>query len=691
METVFVDSFSFVKAVLFIAVVGFLPGWLICNGLRITENCTPKNRIQTVLIWSHALSVLIFSLCLWFYAQIRSPLSTHLPLMIAGFSVILALILWRLGLLNRNKNVPAIPFPTTLLKSLKSKFLPTGMIFLAVLAYLSFVGVYDLVPSDILRHMERIQAALRDITDQTQNDFQFFDGVSDNYHYYFYAYLMHFSTLPIVPVFWIVTLLNSSLLLIALYRFALYISDQQENQNSTVLLVILCLLFFVLTKGIAGFAFIRYYSLAPTLFSYAVFLVLIIKIDHGLKQSLLKRDIVLVTSAMLMLLLWHMQELLFALTLSVLLVFYYCVYSHSTRVRRLIDSAPREQTITEQQITQRPWLRLCLSILIIAVIASLIIYATFDPPSSYSNKIVTLAGLLDVVLPANTRLPIFTQHINFLNPFIQFSQVLGFWGVVVYACSILHWRALINKPLLICGLLIPFVTVFNPIFVDVFLRIRGEDVLYRLLYAIPLSSVAAFIVFESYCSLRERIVCKNNVSKTSILQSGIAVFSIIAITLSLVPFKSATLLTQYNRLADILPVERQRSLRHWQDLSKQLAKLSPQDNILTDPLTGYIITATTESIAKRYKFTTAQHLDLNSLDLTSSKANPFAAFQGHYLVINLRDGANSQHGELSQHWSPTVLNVSNYYSQALLNHIRANKEQFILEWHNDDVWLYRIN
>ena len=690
METVFVDSFSFVKAVLFIAVVGFLPGWLICNGLRITENCTPKNRIQTVLIWSHALSVLIFSLCLWFYAQIRSPLSTHLPLMIAGFSVILALILWRLGLLNRNKNVPAIPFPTTLLKSLKSKFLPTGMIFLAVLAYLSFVGVYDLVPSDILRHMERIQAAFRDLTDQTQNDFQFFDGVSDNYHYYFYAYLMHFSTLPIVPVFWIVTLLNSSLLLIALYRFALYISDQQENQNSTVLLAILCLLFFVLTKGIAGFSFLRYYSLAPTLLSYAVFLLLIIKIDHCLRHSFTKRGIVLIVLAMLMLLFWHMQELLFVLVMSVLLLLYYCLHSHSERFKHLANSTACEYA-TNEQITQRSRFLLCIGLFFVATIITLIIYAKFDAPSSYSNRIITLSGVLNLVLPTNVPLPEFTRQINFLNPFTQFSQVLGFWGVVVYICSILHWRALINKPLLICGLLIPFVTVFNPIFVDVFLRIRGEDVLYRLLYAIPLSSVAAFIVFESYCSLRERIVCKNNVSKTSILQSGIAVFSIIAITLSLVPFKSATLLTQYNRLADILPVERQQSLRHWQDLSKQLAKLPPQDNILTDPLTGYIITATTKSIAKRYKFTSAQHLDLNSLDLTSSKANPFAAFQGYYLVINLRDGANSQHGELSQHWSPTVLKVSNYYSPALLNHIRANKEQFILEWHNDDVWLYRIN
>ena len=152
MDYFFSHSFLYAKAALFIVLLGFIPGWLICHGLRITENCTPKNRIQTVLIWSHALSVLIFSLSLWLHAQIRSPLSTHLPLMIAGFSVILALILWRLGLLNRNKNVPAIPFPATLLKtqllkSLKSKFLPTGMIFLAVLAYLSFVGMYDLVLS----------------------------------------------------------------------------------------------------------------------------------------------------------------------------------------------------------------------------------------------------------------------------------------------------------------------------------------------------------------------------------------------------------------------------------------------------------------------------------------------------------------------------------------------------------------
>ena len=672
--------FSYTKAVVFIALIGFLPGWLICHWLRLRQN---------LLVWSHALSVLIFSVTLWLHAQLSIPLSVYLPTMIGALTAGIFLLFWRLGFFNRTDSIHIAigsAAKSTISDSLKARILPVSIIFLVVLVYLSIVDVYDLVPSDILRHMERIQAALRDITNPALNDFYLFNGASENYHYYFYAYLMSFSALPIVSTFWIVTLLNSTLLLVALYNFSLYISDKQENPKATFFLAILCLLFFVLTKGIAGFSFIRYYSLAPTLLSYAVFLVLITKIDYCFRKSLTKPDAVMIASALLMLLLWHVQELLFVLIISGLLVFYYCLNSRSIRFNNLVNSAE-----SELQIAQRPWLLFCLILSVIVVIASMIIYATFDPPSSYSNKIVTLAGLLDVVLPANTRLPVFTQHINFLNPFIQFSQVLGFWGVVVYACSILYWRALINKPLLICGLLIPFVTVFNPIFVDVFLRIRGEDVLYRLLYAIPLSAVAAFIVFESCCNLREHIVSKNNVSKTSILQSGIAMFSIIAITLSLVPFKSATSLTQYNRLADMLPVERQQSLRHWQDLSKQLAELPPQDNVLTDPLTGYIITATTKSIAKRYKFTTAQHLDLNSLDLTSSKTNPFAAFQGHYLVINLRDGANSKQGELSQHWSPTVLNVSNYYSQALLDHIRVNKQQFILEWHNDDVWLYRIN
>jgi len=124
-------------------------------------------------------------------------------------------------------------------------------------------------------------------------------------------------------------------------------------------------------------------------------------------------------------------------------------------------------------------------------------------------------------------------------------------------------------------------------------------------------------------------------NKKLTLQAMVSIFSVMALILGLIPFPSNTLLTQYNRLSEVLPVDQQHSLKYWQDLTLALGELSQQDYVLTDPVTGYMITATTSNIARRYKFTSAQHVNLNSLDFNSANAMPFAAYRGHqsYWII----------------------------------------------------------
>lgn len=661
MELFLTLGFSSIKAILFVLLLGFLPGWLICNSLSIKTNTA---------VWSHGLSILLFSLILWASAQLSVPLGAIQPSIIIGFSLVFLLLLLIKQKLYLN------------LKILQEN-IPSLIILATVTAYFSFVGVYDLVPSDILRHMERTQAAARDLANPNYSQFIYFNGLFDHYHYYFYALFMEFSHLNIQGTFWFISVLNTALLFSALYEFARYqniekhinpqANKQWDQKYMPIAFAVICILFFSLTKGIAGFSFFRYYSLAPTLFSFAVFLALIIKIDYYLLSAKIRKDILIIPLGMAILLFWHLQELLFTLVTTSLLILYYVIYSKLNIKNKLVS------------LVKRPWLTITLlsTILIIAIL--LIIRITFDLPSTNSNKLLTLPELFNIFLPSDYKL-VANKNLTILNPFIQFSQVLGFWGILVYCVASFNLKTIIQKPLLICGLLIPFFTVFNPLFVDLFLRIRGEDTLYRLLYAIPLSTVAAYILVVNINCLF--IASRQKARNTpSVKNQLIPLLSIIILCAGLIPFNSTTLLTQYNRTSEILPVNSQHSLRHWQDITRELSLLPKQDNILTDPVTGYIITATTQHTAKRYKFTKSQHLDLNEL---ISKKILFSQFKGQYLVINLRNGSTSKQGLLSTHWPSDILKVKNYYSPELLEYIHSNPSTFAKLWENDGATIYRI-
>ena len=643
MEQFFTSSFANLKAISFIFLIGFLPGWILCKTFAIKHSN---------LIWSHALSMLIFSLTLWSSAQFKFPLSSIQPAIIISISIFSLIAFYKL--IKKKSLFIGISSPPN-----KAPFI---LICISVIAYLSTIGVYDLVPSDILRHMERIQAAARDIGNNNINDFRFFNGISDNYHYYFYAYLIHFANISISNTTWIISALNTTLVLYALFQFAAYQNIEKDKHilaksNLSVLFILLCLLFFILTKGIAGFSFIRYYSIAPTLLSYALFLTIIVQIDKSFNQGMNKRDALLITLGLLFLLLWHMQELLFTLTFSSLLFIYYCISSNV--------------------FIKRPWFTLSI-LATVLILTILIIQWQFSAPLEKTHRLISFSTLLHLVIPVEVELPNFTKNIVLLNPFIQLSQVIGFWGVLVYICACLHFKLLAKKPLLCCGLLIPFVTVLNPLFTDIFLRLRGEDTLYRLLYAVPLSSVAAYIIAFNF-----------NTFFTAYSKKRITASAIISVLiLGLIPFQSSSFLSQYNRIDDILPVPKKQSLRYWQDLSNELQKQPKRYNVLTDPVTGYILTATTHNINRRYKFTKSQHTDINKFDFNSSKS--FSQYKNQYLIINLRNGQASNHGKLSQHWPANILDISAYYSKALLYFIEQNPNTFSKLWENNGITLYLI-
>ena len=89
----------------------------------------------------------------------------------------------------------------------------------------------------------------------------------------------------------------------------------------------------------------------------------------------------------------------------------------------------------------------------------------------------------------------------------------------------------------------------------------------------------------------------------------------------------------------------------------------------------------------RYKFTKAYHKPLN---FDSYDSLPLKQYTGGLLIINLRDGADSETGRLSGHWPADVLKVSRHYSGKLLEHVRSHPAYFPLMWSSEDISVHQI-
>ena len=60
------------------------------------------------------------------------------------------------------------------------------------------------------------------------------------------------------------------------------------------------------------------------------------------------------------------------------------------------------------------------------------------------------------------------------------------------------------------------------------------------------------------------------------------------------------------------------------------------------------------------------------------------------MIVNLRDGAYSENGEISGHWPHSILKTSDYYSRALRDFLATDPPHFNLLWEKDRIWLYEI-
>jgi hypothetical protein len=265
----------------------------------------------------------------------------------------------------------------------------------------------------------------------------------------------------------------------------------------------------------------------------------------------------------------------------------------------------------------------------------------------------------------------------FLNPSYQGFQVITLWGVLVYALFVIYWRKFISHPYLFAGMLVPLFTVFNPVFVDWFMRIASVHTLWRMLYMVPLHFVAGLLVIFLFASA----------SRTHVMwRKGLAYISIAMLFALLLPLSG---LNTNSRLT-LAKVDHNNSYVYWQDLIDHLnhTQVKPV-SILTDPVTGYILKGLTQHRTYYFKFINRTQHRFNFDDY--SKA-PLARYKGWLLVVNDRNGGYSKVGGHSRHWPGHILNTSDYYGEPLRKHLKSDPDDsFEKIWEKDNIRIYKIH
>ena len=185
----------------------------------------------------------------------------------------------------------------------------------------------------------------------------------------------------------------------------------------------------------------------------------------------------------------------------------------------------------------------------------------------------------------------------------------------------------------------------------------------------------------------DKILEKQRIFSKEIVGILSSVITTALLVVTLFPLNTGFTLSSYSRLRDLLSVPEDNSLRHWQDLTDYLEANFDYEVVVSDPVTGYIITATTDSISPRYKFTSKDHAVINFQDYAD---DPFQRYSGNLLVINLRDGGLSRTGAESGHWREDVLKVQQYYSDELLAYIDSEPERLSMLWQENSVSVYRV-
>lgn len=530
-----------------------------------------------------------------------------------------------------------------------------------VSCYHFLVGPYNDIPADIYAHLGYFQRAL-DFQQQGimgESNWVGFFMQKGLVWYHFLAFCSQVSGANIEAVIYITTWLTKVLFLLGVYFFSLRIFVNMKNAK---VIALLTTVFLSLHMGINVMAYVRYYSFAPTMLNLILYfsaVVIFLQLIREKNMLVIMGQLTYLVLLILATAAIHTQEALFIVVMCSTIALVYVVFS----LFKFKITAEKDLSFYSSKV-----------ILLVAIIGFIMVYLI---ARNKLERAPNVGWRLWEFGEVNSWLP----KLTILNLKYQFIRVITLWGILVYIAAIFYWRDIRQNTFLVAGLISPAFTVMNPFFVDLFLRLDNSTTLWRLSYLIPLHFVAAFIVVKIVSHFRE--------AGSSNFQKALGVvFIVLSVTL-LLPYKNTYAGLHYSRFPTLMSVNSKNNYDHIDDVINALEAIEKKHIVLTDPVTGYVISGMTRHHSYRHKFFPRHYLNFSFDDYSDF---PLRKHKGKLLLINSRSGENSQVGALSQHWAENVLDVSGYYPSALMEHLQANSTQFSLLWKSasGDMRLYKI-
>jgi len=552
--------------------------------------------------------------------------------------------------------------------------IPVFTIFIFVLAYFFLVGAYIEVPADILQHLENMQEATREIARSARAEIplQGHLGINGKYWFYLYSFISSWSGLTPSESILAASIFNVTVFLLGTYWFShVVFREMNISLKALAYTSVLAAFFTFFHFGVNVFAFIRYYALAPVILNLVLyFSVMAIVIgffrDKGWNvKYLVVAGIIFFASLHI-----HRQEALFAVLMVCIMSFYLFFQKHASNVKLLWQGQGKSIQIAPVKFLTD---KVNISFLLTQTgMISLFIYSYLSIARHQINE--------PKVIPLENVLPFF-KNLYILNPTYQFYYVVTLWGAAVILLFILNIRKFTNNAFLMAGMFSPFFTVFNPFFTDLFLRYSWSLTLWRMSFLLPLQLVGAYLF----------VAAVQYIWTGSCLKKAHGLLTVSLLIVLLFPFNTTFIENTYSRLLTLKSVPAENSPEQWKDLLEYLNGIEGEKRIITDPVTGYMLTALTRHISSRAKFHRiwGGFIKFNYDDYSK---NPFDRYRGYLFIINKRNGGMSEVGRVAKHWPEGILQIENYYyAEKLEGYVSSNPDRFRLLWEKDRIRIYSLD
>ena len=612
-----------------LACVLLLPGLAICFLTRTKAN---------FLIFGLVLSYALFVLNLYVISKLSNYITLE-SLYCVELLVVFAAILFT----TPHRKLKRWRFTATLTWGYRATLIG------ALTCYHLYVGAYLEVPADVWQHLRAVRDSL------TALEHGHFD-LSQPW-YLLYSFCLLISGEDLFATVTSVSIVSSVIVGLGIFEIAREIGlSSGYNERRAANFGFASALLTIILLGTSVFAFFRYYALAPVFLNYLFFLYGAYLICESRQRVGYLERLLGIVSCLLLTWIIHRQETLFLICLIAVMALYYFV-------QKTLRPNFFSSTMLDGAKQRIIWLLVvCIWLLGSVVLlfwAEFLFVPEFETAEALNNN--TLGFSLWT-----------TKHWFVSDPGGRVFETIGGMGIM-FAIFYFFLSKKNHGISTITGLtIVPSLYLFNPIFLELFLRNASHDAVWRLAYMFPIGFLGGYVI--------DAVWCRRTL--------GYWTRWLLAFQFTfLVPIPGLEKI-QHLRWPTLKEIPQGNSSDLWSDLIDRLSEISPR-NILTDPVTGYVLDGATVHTVAGFKFHGTG--DFIPINYNGYGPSSFEGYESWLFIANFRNGIWSEVGEKSGHWPGNVMTISEQYSDKLRQFLVAPPKHFKLLWERNGIRVFEIS